>query len=130
MEIGFQIVFAAGDRALRDQDLGVISSWGLVNDSNPEVPHPTALIIDAGGSIRCFRQDVDYRPRPSVEEPRGALADIKQPVSIIGRSPRSWQSGCHPCGDYFAALAAFFVALFAFFSLGESFFLLVFSFLT
>ncbi len=60
---------------LSDPDLKVITGWGLVNPSNPKVPHPTAVIVDAEGKIRYFRQDVDYKNRPSVEELIGALRE-------------------------------------------------------
>lgn len=53
---------------LSDVDLAVITSWGLVNPSNPKLPHPTAVIVDAEGVIQYVRQDVDYRRRPSSEE--------------------------------------------------------------
>ncbi len=60
---------------LSDPDLEAIKGWGLVNSSNPKVPHPTAAIVGEDGVIRYFRQDVDYKNRPSVEELLGALAD-------------------------------------------------------
>jgi len=34
------------------------------------------VIVDAEGTIRYFRQDVDYKNRPSAEEILGALAEI------------------------------------------------------
>jgi peroxiredoxin len=55
----------------------VISAWGLVNPSKPNVPHPTAVIVDANGTIRYFRQDVDYKNRPSPGELLAALAKIE-----------------------------------------------------
>ncbi len=58
---------------LSDPDLAVIKGWGLVNVSNPKVPHPTAAIVGADGVIRYFRQDVVYKNRPSVDELLGAL---------------------------------------------------------
>jgi peroxiredoxin len=61
---------------LSDQDLGVITGWGLVNPSNPKVPHPTAVIIDTGGTIRYLRQDVDYTKRPLSDELLEALDAI------------------------------------------------------
>ncbi len=54
----------------------MISSWGLVNPANPKVPHPTAVIVDVDGTIRYFRQDVDYKNRPSADELLEALAWI------------------------------------------------------
>jgi peroxiredoxin len=37
------------------------------------VPHPTAVIVDSDGTIRYFRQDVDYKQRPSSEDLLAAL---------------------------------------------------------
>jgi hypothetical protein len=39
-----------------------------VNPKSPNVPHPTAVVVDGGGVVRYLRQDVDYRVRPSVGE--------------------------------------------------------------
>ena len=61
---------------LSDSDLAVITGWGLINASSPKVPHPTAVIVDADGTIRYFRQDVDYKHRPTTGELLGALNDI------------------------------------------------------
>ena len=59
---------------LSDEDLAVITSWGLANPTNPKVPHPTAMIIDGDGVIRYLRQDVDYKHRPTADEILAALA--------------------------------------------------------
>lgn len=53
---------------LSDDDLAIIRDWGLVNESHPEVPHPTAVIVGPDGKVRYLRQDVDYRKRPSARE--------------------------------------------------------------
>ena len=53
---------------LSDENVEIIRSWGLVNPSKPEVPHPTAVIVDRSGTVRFVRQDVDYRRRPSADE--------------------------------------------------------------
>lgn len=63
---------------LSDPDLEAITAWGLVNPSSPKVPHPTAVIVDAGGVVRYFRQDVDYRNRPSIAELLEALDGITE----------------------------------------------------
>ncbi len=55
----------------------MIKSWGLVNASSPKVPHPTAVIVGADGTIRYVRQDIDYKQRPSVKKLLAALADIE-----------------------------------------------------
>ena len=54
----------------------MITEWGLVNALKPTVPHPTAVIVDADGTIRYFRQDVDYKHRPSAAELLEALTEI------------------------------------------------------
>ncbi len=55
----------------------MITAWGVVNPSSPNVPHPTAVIVDGDGTVLYFRQDVDYKNRPSPEELLAALADIE-----------------------------------------------------
>lgn len=62
---------------LSDEEMAVITGWGLVNPSNPKVPHPTAVIVDADGVIRYLRQDVDYKQRPSPTELLEALDGIE-----------------------------------------------------
>ena len=54
----------------------MITSWGLVNPSNPKVPHPTAVIVDAENKIRYLRQDVEYKQRPSADELLEVLTEI------------------------------------------------------
>ena len=58
---------------LVDTDMAVSTSYGLINEANPVVPHPTTLIIDKQGVIRYLRVDVDYKVRPSVAELLEAL---------------------------------------------------------
>lgn len=55
----------------------MIKTWGLVNPANPKVPHPTAVIVGGDGTVLYFRQDVDYKNRPSPDELLAALAKIK-----------------------------------------------------
>jgi len=62
---------------LSDEDLVVVTAWGLANPANPKVPHPTALIVDGEGVIRYLRQDVDYTHRPAAKEILAALAAIE-----------------------------------------------------
>lgn len=54
----------------------VMSSYGLVNPAKPEVPHPTALIIDKAGVIRYMRVDEDYKVRPRPEDLIDALEEV------------------------------------------------------
>ena len=63
---------------LVDTDLTVSTSYGLINEANPVVPHPTTLIIDKQGVIRYLRVDVDYKVRPSVAELLEALDQLGQ----------------------------------------------------
>ena len=63
---------------LVDTDLAVSTSYGLINEANPVVPHPTTLIIDKQGVIRYLRVDIDYKVRPSVTELLEALDQLGQ----------------------------------------------------
>ena len=54
----------------------VMSSYGLVNPAKPEVPHPTALIIDKAGVIRYMRVDEDYKVRPRPEDLVAVLEEV------------------------------------------------------
>ena len=60
---------------LLDTDNIVSTSYGLLNESNPVVPHPTAIVIDREGIIRYVRVDEDYKVRPSTAELIGALPE-------------------------------------------------------
>ena len=53
---------------LSDGDQRAIEAWGIVNPKSPKMPHPTAVVVDGEGVVRYFRQDVDYKNRPSVGE--------------------------------------------------------------
>jgi len=59
---------------LLDSENTVSISYGLLNEDNPKVPHPTALVIDTSGVIRYLRVDEDHRVRPSAEELLEALS--------------------------------------------------------
>ena len=71
----FAVKEGIGFTLLSDPKLEVITSWDLINPVNPKVPHPTAVIVDAGGTIRYIRRDVDYRNRPSAGELLDALSE-------------------------------------------------------
>jgi len=60
---------------LLDPENSVSIAYGLLNEQNPVVPHPTALVIDTEGVIRYIRVDENYRVRPSPEELLEALPD-------------------------------------------------------
>jgi peroxiredoxin len=66
--IDFPILVDPGNR--------VSASWGLVNEQNPVVPHPTTAILDRQGVIRYLRVDTDYKVRPSVGELLEALDEL------------------------------------------------------
>jgi len=67
---------------LSDADLVVIKEWGIVNPKSPTVPHPTAVIVDAEGVIRYYRQDIDYKKRPAAAELLDAIDELnKRPLS-------------------------------------------------
>lgn len=53
---------------LSDADQSAIKAWGVVNPKSPNVPHPTAVVVDGAGVVRYLRQDVDYKMRPSASE--------------------------------------------------------------
>ena len=61
---------------LSDGDQSVIRAWGVVNPKRPTVPHPTAVVVDGEGVVRYFRQDVDYKKRPSVSEILDAVGGL------------------------------------------------------
>ena len=59
---------------LLDPSASTIKAYGLYNaDSDREIPHPAAVIIDKKGLVRYVRVDEDYRERPSIEELHDAL---------------------------------------------------------
>ena len=63
--VDFPILIDPGNR--------VSISYGLLNEDNPKVPHPTAVVIDIEGVIRYIRVDENYRVRPPVDELLGAV---------------------------------------------------------
>lgn len=63
---------------LLDTDNKVSAMYGLINEANPGVPHPTTVIIDKQGVIRYLRVDIDYKVRPSVDELLDALDQLGQ----------------------------------------------------
>ena len=53
---------------LIDPDNRVSISYGLLNEDNPKVPHPTLVVVDIDGIIRYIRVDENYKVRPPVSE--------------------------------------------------------------
>lgn len=62
---------------LRDPDCGAVKEWGILNEGNSKVPHPTAVVIDADGVIRYIRVDTDYKVRPDPEDLIAALKSLQ-----------------------------------------------------
>jgi len=65
---------------LVEADLQATKAFGILNEKNPVVPHPTVLVIDKEGIIRFFHLDENYRHRPAPETILEALREI-QPKS-------------------------------------------------
>jgi peroxiredoxin Q/BCP len=49
---------------LVDADSAAIESYGILNEEQGEVPHPTVVVVDRDGAIRFFHLGEDYRERP------------------------------------------------------------------
>ncbi len=54
-----------------------IKRYGILNEEQGEIPHPTAVIVDRQGTIRFLRVDEDFRKRPSNEELLDALRALE-----------------------------------------------------
>jgi len=53
---------------LMDPASETIKRYGILNEEQGQIPHPTALVIDRKGIIRYVRVDEDYKKRPSNKE--------------------------------------------------------------
>ena len=62
---------------LMDPELSVARSFGVLNEKNTDVPHPTALVIDKEGQVAYFRVDENYAKRPKPEELLEALRGLQ-----------------------------------------------------
>ena len=60
---------------LMDPGSETIKRYGVLNEANGEIPHPTALVVDKQGMVVFVRIDEDYRKRPSNEE---LLQELRQ----------------------------------------------------
>lgn len=58
---------------LVDADLAATKAYGILNEQNGKLPHPTALIVDKKGIVRFVRIDEDYSKRPPSEDLLTAL---------------------------------------------------------
>ncbi len=64
-EEGFEFPF------LLDPDAEIIKAWRLFNDADSRgrlIPHPTVVILDAGGVVRYLYVETNYRLRPPAAE--------------------------------------------------------------
>jgi len=61
---------------LIDADSATIRSYGILNEADGKIPHPTALVIDRAGVVRYRRTDVNYKVRPPGEELLAALKGL------------------------------------------------------
>ncbi len=74
---GYVIDFAL----LSDPDAAIINRYGLFNQEDPRgraIPHPTAYIIDMGGTVRWKFTEVNYRIRPENEDILAALVEVER----------------------------------------------------
>ncbi len=53
-----------------------IKRYGVLNEAQGEIPHPTAVVIDTRGIVRFVRVDEDYKKRPSSRELLEAIGRI------------------------------------------------------
>jgi peroxiredoxin len=52
---------------LVDAGSEVIKAYGILNEDQGEVPHPTVILLDKEGVIRFFHLDENYKRRPPAE---------------------------------------------------------------
>lgn len=61
---------------LRDPEAEVIREYGILNEANPPLPHPSTLVIDSEGVVRWLQVNEDYKVRPATETVLEALASL------------------------------------------------------
>lgn len=61
---------------LMDKDSAVIREYGILNEEQGTIAHPTTVIVDREGTVRWVRVDEDYRKRPSPSEVLAALDEL------------------------------------------------------
>lgn len=61
---------------LPDPGAETIRAYGVLNEANGSIAHPTALVIDRQGIVRFVRVDENYRRRPEPEELLDALRGL------------------------------------------------------
>lgn len=62
---------------LVDGDSSVIRSYGILNEKQGAVPHPTVVLVDREGTVRFFHLDENYRRRPPVDTLLEAVREIE-----------------------------------------------------
>ncbi len=50
---------------LVDEGSETIKEWGILNEKQGSVPHPTVAVVDTEGTVRFFHLDENYVQRPS-----------------------------------------------------------------
>ena len=68
-----------GFPVLVDEELEAAKSYGILNEDNPTVPHPTVVVVDEGGTVRFVHLDENYRRRPAPEVILDALSAKEMP---------------------------------------------------
>ncbi len=61
---------------LMDPGSRTIRAYGVLNEDDGELPHPTALVIDRKGIVRFARIDENYKKRPFNQELLQALQQL------------------------------------------------------
>ena len=56
-ELGFPLLIDEGSEAIK--------AWGVLNEKQGSVPHPTVAVVDTEGTVQFFHLDEDYTRRPS-----------------------------------------------------------------
>ena len=61
---------------LMDPDAATIKRYGILNERQGKIPHPTTLVIDREGIIRFLEVDENFKVRPANEKLIAALEEI------------------------------------------------------
>lgn len=62
---------------LSDPGHRVIDRYGLLNEKDPRIPHPTVYVIDKSGTVRWKFTEVNYKIRPTNEMIVKALGEVR-----------------------------------------------------
>jgi len=66
---------------LMDPGSATIKRYGILNEAQGEIPHPTAVVIDKRGIVRFVRVDEDYKKRPTNGELLEAIRRFSPPTA-------------------------------------------------